>query len=125
MRGTVVDLPIASSHLAGTRTVKVYVPAGAPGERYPAVYRLRGHEREWMNPAEDPSRQGRTAEVVATLAARGVQSRWVPFVLPGSQHNGFWADEHLQLALTAFAEAWAGPTRVSRGEELAGATPNP
>lgn len=47
-----------SSHALGlTKRFYVYTPPDlAPGERAPALYLLRGHEREWLNRHEDQSR---------------------------------------------------------------------
>lgn len=40
----------------------VYLPPeyAAGRDRFPVLYLLRGHEREWVNPAEDDTRAGRT-----------------------------------------------------------------
>lgn len=40
----------------------IYTPPGyalSPGRRYPTLYLFRGHEKEWINKNEDPSRGGR------------------------------------------------------------------
>lgn len=43
-----------------------------PGRRYPAVYFLRGHELEWINPSE-PGRGGRSVcDVIEELEAQGL-----------------------------------------------------
>lgn len=48
---------IASAALGIPKHSYVYVPPDlTPGARAPSVYFLRGHEREWINPAEDATR---------------------------------------------------------------------
>jgi S-formylglutathione hydrolase FrmB len=74
-----------SPALGVRRSFFVYVPPtlGA-GQHAPALYLLRGHEREWLNPAEDGSRGGVTAiDVYERLRAAG---RVGPLVLvfPGT-----------------------------------------
>ncbi len=51
----------------------IFVPPDLPpGEHAPAIYLLRGHEREWVNPAEDTSRNGTTViDVYERLRAAG------------------------------------------------------
>jgi dienelactone hydrolase len=51
----------------------MYVPPDlAAGERAPAIFFLRGHEREWVNPHEDVSRGGTNViDVYERLRARG------------------------------------------------------
>jgi hypothetical protein len=61
-----------SAILGVTRGLYLYLPPGlAPGERAPAVYLLRGHEREWINPAEDRGRGGNVIDVYERLRAAG------------------------------------------------------
>ncbi len=53
---------LLSRALGIRKTFFIYVPpqaAGQPAERYPVLYLFRGHEREWVNPAEDVSRNNR------------------------------------------------------------------
>jgi S-formylglutathione hydrolase FrmB len=53
------------SHVLGvTRGLYIYLPpeyGSARRQRFPVLYLLRGHEREWVNPREDESRSGATA----------------------------------------------------------------
>jgi pimeloyl-ACP methyl ester carboxylesterase len=50
-----------SPALGIARSFYIYIPPDLPpGARAPAVYLLRGHEREWINAHEDTSRAGRT-----------------------------------------------------------------
>jgi pimeloyl-ACP methyl ester carboxylesterase len=66
--------PVAlhSALLGVTRTMYVYLPPDlAPGERVPAVFFLRGHEREWVNPHEDQGRGGTVIDVYERLRAAG------------------------------------------------------
>lgn len=47
----------ASRALGVTKHFYIYVPSDLrAGQRAPAVYLLRGHEREWVNPQEDDTR---------------------------------------------------------------------
>lgn len=53
---------IESRALGVKKEFYVYVPPGyaeAPQRRYPALYLFRGHESEWINKHQDPSRAGR------------------------------------------------------------------
>jgi S-formylglutathione hydrolase FrmB len=116
--GTVVHLTIESQALGGLRQVPVYLPPGyGAGEaRYPVVYLFRGHEREWLNPAEDQHRQGRTA---ATIADELIGSGAIPpliLVMPGLTS----ADErvpglgiNLKAPERAGAAAGIGPGRFA------------
>lgn len=83
--GKVVTVTIDSKALGAVKKVNVYVPGGydKSSARYPVVYLLRGHEREWVNPKEDGSRGGRTA---ATIADELIAAGTVPpliLVMPG------------------------------------------
>jgi predicted alpha/beta superfamily hydrolase len=63
-----------SSSLGITKNFSIYLPPGydSTSDRYPAVYFLRGHEREWFNPSEDGSRNGNTLQKIAdTLLSMG------------------------------------------------------
>ncbi len=59
-------------------------PAGMAPARCPALYLLRGHEREWVNPTEDPSRgDARTVvDVYLHLHATGLIGPMI-LVFPG------------------------------------------
>jgi S-formylglutathione hydrolase FrmB len=74
-RARLVRLRVRSAALEATRTVLVYLPTAYRRDRrarFPAVYLLRGHEREWANPQEDAHRGGRTAlDVADDLIGRG------------------------------------------------------
>jgi S-formylglutathione hydrolase FrmB len=63
----------------------------------------------------DKSNFLRTAYLLRLLAERGVRNSFEPFVLAGSQHNWFWADEHLRRSLpchdAVFRSAVAKPSR--------------
>ncbi|GAB4203252.1 MAG: alpha/beta hydrolase-fold protein [Roseiflexaceae bacterium] len=55
----VQHLTLSSQALGIDKHLYVYTPPDlAPGERVPALYLLRGHEREWVNRQEDQSRGG-------------------------------------------------------------------
>ena len=67
-------IQIQSSELGISKTVFVYLPPEVqedPTLRVPCIYLLRGHEREWINPYEDSSRQGQrnVLDVYADLRA--------------------------------------------------------
>lgn len=51
----------------------VYIPPGLqPDQRIPALYFLRGHEREWVNPHEDTTRGGTNViDIYERLRAEG------------------------------------------------------
>lgn len=60
--GKVEAVTLTDNHLGVSKTFKVYVPAGYPGDGpYPVLYLFRGTVDEWLNPQQDSSRQGRTA----------------------------------------------------------------
>jgi S-formylglutathione hydrolase FrmB len=77
---------IASSALGITKSLYIYLPpeyAAAPRRRFPALYLLRGHEREWVNPREDDSRAGATViDVYERLRAAGAVGPLI-LVMPG------------------------------------------
>ena len=63
-----------SAALGITKSYNIYLPPGYNSSlaRYPVVYFLRGHEREWFNSAEDGSRGGKNLRhVTDSLIAQG------------------------------------------------------
>jgi S-formylglutathione hydrolase FrmB len=74
------------SHILGVaKSLYVYLPpeyATAPHRRFPALYLLRGHEREWINPREDESRQGTAIDLYERLRAAGAIGPLI-LVMPG------------------------------------------
>lgn len=62
----------------------IFVPPDlADGQRAPALYLLRGHEREWINMREDPSRGGKNViDVYERLRAAGLVGPLI-LVFPG------------------------------------------
>lgn len=74
------------SHILGVpRGLHAYLPpeyAAAPERRFPALYLLRGHEREWANPHEDDTRQGTVVDVYERLRAAGAVGPMI-LVMPG------------------------------------------
>ncbi len=64
----------------------LYLPpeyASEPRRRFPALYLLRGHEREWLNPHEDASRgQATVIDVYERLRTAGTIGPLI-LVLPG------------------------------------------
>jgi S-formylglutathione hydrolase FrmB len=72
--------------LGVTRRFYVYLPpeyADQPQRRFPTLYLLRGHEREWVNPHEDASRSGATViDVYERLRAADAVGPLI-MVMPG------------------------------------------
>jgi len=58
--GTVHLKKFYSASLGIEKHYNIYLPEGyeQSRERYPVVFFLRGHEREWFNPNEDNTRKG-------------------------------------------------------------------
>jgi len=50
--------------------------------RYPTLYLLRGHEREWVNPSQDSSRRGTVVDVYRRLLEAGAVGPMI-LVFPG------------------------------------------
>jgi S-formylglutathione hydrolase FrmB len=102
---------VRSQALGLTKGLFVYLPpeyAAAPRRRFPALYLLRGHEREWVNPREDESRGGATViDVYERLRAAGAVGPLI-LVMPGMAS----ADNAVPGMLTDF-----------RGPELASGAP--
>ena len=71
----VTKVTLNSTVLAVEKSFYIYLPPeyeSAAESRYPVLYLFRGHEKEWVNPAEDPSRQGETViDVYEELFAAG------------------------------------------------------
>jgi S-formylglutathione hydrolase FrmB len=74
------------SHVLGVaKGLYVYLPleyAAAPQRRFPTLYLLRGHEREWVNPREDDTRRGTAIDVYERLRAAGTVGPMI-LVMPG------------------------------------------
>jgi S-formylglutathione hydrolase FrmB len=65
-------IAVPSQILGITKHCYVYLPPDLPpGQRVPALYLLRGHEREWVNRHEDQSRQGTAIDVYERLRTTG------------------------------------------------------
>jgi enterochelin esterase-like enzyme len=65
LRSTVLGVP---------KRFYIYTPPGytSSDQKLPALYMFRGHEREWINANEDPTRAGRTViDVYEELLAAG------------------------------------------------------
>ncbi|MBK9943482.1 MAG: esterase [Kouleothrix sp.] len=77
-------IELASAALGITKRLFVYTPPDVPaGVRVPSIYFLRGHEREWLNVAEDQSRGGKNVvDVYLRLRAAG-QIGPLVLVFPG------------------------------------------
>ncbi|MFV9506759.1 MAG: alpha/beta hydrolase [Oscillochloridaceae bacterium umkhey_bin13] len=93
---------LRSQILGVTRSLFVYLPpeyATMPRRRFPTVYLLRGHEREWINPHEDGSRNGRTViDAYEQLRADGTIGPLI-LVMPSMASN----DNAVPAMLTDFA----------------------
>lgn len=77
----------ASQALGVERTFYLYLPPEARADeaaRFPSLYLLRGHEREWINKGEDQSRRGQrnVIDVYEELRAAGAIGPMV-LVFPG------------------------------------------
>lgn len=81
---------LLSRALGIRKTFFIYVPpeaASQPAARYPVLYLFRGHEREWVNPAEDVSRGNRNViDVYEELLNTGAIGPMV-LVFPGISSN--------------------------------------
>jgi enterochelin esterase-like enzyme len=64
----------------------VYTPPGyaaSPARRYPVLYLFRGHEKEWIDKGQDPTRAGRNViDVYEDLLAAGTVGPMI-LVFPG------------------------------------------
>lgn len=75
---------IQSAALGIAKSFYLHIPHDlAVGERAPAIYLMRGHEREWVNPAEDGTRGGTTAIDVYERLRRTNAIRPMILVFPG------------------------------------------
>jgi enterochelin esterase-like enzyme len=82
-RVTLVTL--TSTVLGIEKSFYIYLPPNYDMEeaRYPVLYLFRGHEKEWVNPSEDASRQGETViDVYEELFAAGEVGPMI-LVFPG------------------------------------------
>jgi hypothetical protein len=73
-RGTLKEATFFSAALGIEKRYFIYLPpryAAGGGQRFPAVYLFRGHEREWINREQDPSRTLNACEVADELIAQG------------------------------------------------------
>lgn len=77
------SIELRSKVLGVQKRFYIYTPPGCNNERLPALYLFRGHEREWVNPLEDPTRQGCTIiDVYEELLAAGTVGP-MALVFPG------------------------------------------
>ena len=81
---------INSAALGVPKEFYVYTPPGytaTSGRRYPTLYLFRGHEKEWINKNEDPSRGGTNViDVYEELLADGEVGPMI-LVFPGISSN--------------------------------------
>lgn len=78
-------LTLRKTALGITKRLYVYTPPGYTDskEQLPVLYLFRGHEHEWINPAQDASRTGRTViDVYEELLAAGTVGPMI-LVFPG------------------------------------------
>ncbi|HEX6290842.1 MAG TPA: alpha/beta hydrolase-fold protein [Herpetosiphonaceae bacterium] len=76
---------LRSKALGITKRCYIYTPPhfDKRRERLPVLYLFRGHEREWINPAQDQSRRGQTViDVYEDLLRGGTIGRMI-LVFPG------------------------------------------
>ncbi|MBK9715841.1 MAG: esterase [Kouleothrix sp.] len=85
-----------SAALGIYKTFYIYVPPGVAAEqRAPALYFLRGHEREWVNPREDSTRgDSNVIDVYERLRAAGQVGPLI-LVFPGLASD----DNHVPTSL--------------------------
>lgn len=104
---------LRSQILGVTRSLFVALPpeyTTMPRRRFPTVYLLRGHEREWLNPHEDGSRHGATVlDAYAQLRASDAIGPLI-LVMPGMSS----ADNSVPAMLTDFHS----PQRAAAHPEL-------
>ncbi len=76
---------INSAALGISKSFNIYLPDGYDGgsQRYPVIYLFRGHENEWVNPNEDPSRGGKNIKNVADELVQAGQIGGIILVMPG------------------------------------------
>jgi S-formylglutathione hydrolase FrmB len=69
----------------GAWDFNVYLPPGydQSTERYPAVYLFRGAVGEWLNPAQDASRNGRNIQIITDTLIAQNKMGGVILVMPG------------------------------------------
>ena len=74
-----------SPALGVARGACIYLPPeyAQDGRRFPALYLLRGHEREWVNPGEDESRGGTTVIDVYERLRAAAEIGPMILVMPG------------------------------------------
>ena len=80
-----IELHVLQSDILGREMrYNILLPEGYENgsERYPVLYLLRGHEREWVNPTEDGSRRGTIQTVYDALYSQGLVGRMI-IVMPG------------------------------------------
>jgi len=75
---------LRSAALGVRKSFYVLLPPAydAQDGRYPVLYLLRGHEREWVNPSEDTSRIGTVVDVYRRLLGAGKVGSMI-LVCPG------------------------------------------
>lgn len=80
------QVTLDSSVLGIEKSFYIYLPPdyeNTTDTRYPVLYLFRGHEKEWINPREDGSRQGKTViDVYEELLAAGEVGQMI-LVFPG------------------------------------------
>ncbi|MBC7543590.1 MAG: esterase [Candidatus Sericytochromatia bacterium] len=92
LAGTIETVTLPQTSLGTAKSFKVYLPPGYPDEGpYPTVYLLRGTMDEWLNPTQDPSRQGRTAATVYESLLKAGKVGGLILVFPGlGSDDGRW-----------------------------------
>ena len=77
-----------SAALGIPKSFYIFVPPDLPaGDRAPALFFLRGHEREWINPAEDTTRRNTNIiDVYERLRASGTIGRLI-LIFPGTSEQ--------------------------------------
>jgi S-formylglutathione hydrolase FrmB len=91
-QGRVETVTLPTTRLGVAKSFQVYLPPGYPGAGpYPVLYLLRGTTDEWLNPSQDPTRQGRTAVSVYEDLRRAGTVGDLILVFPGlGSDDGRW-----------------------------------
>jgi enterochelin esterase-like enzyme len=99
---------LRSKALGVTKHFYIYTPPGAKkrDQRFPVLYLFRGHEREWINPVQDDSRQGRTVIDVYEELLRAGSIGPMILVFPGVCSK----DSSVPGLLVNFKQPTARPT---------------
>ena len=102
-----------SPTLGVAKRLHIYLPPGyaESHQRYPVVYLLRGHEREWLNVEEDTSRHGLNVIDVYERLFQAGQVGPLILVMPGLTSD----DETVHGLGIDFLKPWLGRQAAGTG----------